>query len=83
MRGGWAGDTADEFVQTASTVREDFFTMRVDHHFSDRDSLFGTYMFDDAVTHSPDPLDTSVVGNLSPRQAIIVDRRNPAEPNSH
>lgn len=73
---GGAGDTATESVQTASTAREDFFTTRVDHHFSERDSLFGTYMFDDAVTHTPDPLDTWLVGNLSRRQAIILEENH-------
>ena len=73
---GGPGDTATQSVQSASTAREDFFTTRVDHHFSDKDSLFGTYMFDDAVTHSPDPLDTWLVGNLSRRQAIILEENH-------
>jgi hypothetical protein len=70
------GDTALESVQTASTAREDFLTMRVDHHFSEKDSFFGTYLFDDAVTHSPDPLNTWVVGNLSRRQAVILEENH-------
>jgi hypothetical protein len=73
---GGPGDTATESVQTASTAREDFFTMRVDHHFSEKDGLFGTYMFDDAVTHSPDPLNTWLVGNLSRRQAVILEENH-------
>jgi hypothetical protein len=71
-----AGDTAIESVQTASTAREDFWTTRLDHHFSDRDNFFGTYMFDDAVTHSPDPLNTWLVGNLSRRQAVILEENH-------
>ncbi len=70
---GGPGDTATESVQTAGTAREDFWTTRFDHHFSENDSLFGTYMFDDAVTHSPDPLNTWLVGNLSRRQAVILE----------
>jgi hypothetical protein len=70
---GGAGDTTIESVQTASTAREDFWTIRADHHFSANDSLFGTYMFDDAVTHSPDPLNTWLVGNLSRRQVLILE----------
>ena len=73
---GGAGDTATESVQTASTAREDFWTTRVDHKISDKDSLFGTYLFDDAVTHSPDPLNTWVVGNLSRRQAVILEENH-------
>jgi hypothetical protein len=73
---GGAGDTATESVQTASTAREDFWTTRVDHKISDKDSLFGTYLFDDAVTHSPDPLNTWLVGNLSRRQAVILEENH-------
>src|ERR1700681_703013 len=73
---GGAGDTATESVQTASTAREDFWTTRVDHKISDKDSLFGTYLFDDAVTHSPDPLNTWTVGNLSRRQAVILEENH-------
>src|SRR6202048_3345429 len=73
---GGAGDTATESVQTASTAREDFWTARVDHRISDKDSVFGTYLFDDAVTHSPDPLNTWVVGNLSRRQAVILEENH-------
>jgi hypothetical protein len=40
------GDTAT-FVNTAPrTVTENFYTLRVDHKISDKDSLFGTYMYD-------------------------------------
>jgi hypothetical protein len=67
------GDTATTSIQTKSTAREDFWTARVDHKISDKDSLFGTYLFDDAVTHSPDPLNTWVAGNLSRRQAVIIE----------
>jgi TonB dependent receptor len=73
---GGPGDTATESVQTASTAREDFWTARVDHHISDHDSLFGTYLYDDAVTHSPDPLNTWLVGNLSRRQAVILEENH-------
>ncbi len=76
LRAGGAGDTAHESVQTASTAREDFWTTRVDHKLSDKDSLFGTYLFDDAVTHSPDPLNTWLVGNLSRRQAVIIEENH-------
>jgi len=40
------GDTATYNFVGHRIVREDFFTTRVDHHFSQKDSVFGTYMFD-------------------------------------
>jgi hypothetical protein len=67
------GDTAVTSIQNSSTAHEDFWTARVDHHFSQNDGVFGTYLFDDATTHSPDPLNTWIAGNRSRRQAIIIE----------
>ena len=41
-------------VQAAT---ENFFTTRVDHKISDKDSLFGTYMYDKNPFTQPDPFD--------------------------
>ncbi len=57
---------------TSTGTREDFFTTRVDHKISDRDSLFGTYMFDDGKTTSPDAFDNVLLGTFSRRQAVIL-----------
>jgi len=49
----------DKGVFTFAGVRkvtENFFTSRVDHKISDKDSLFGTYMYDDAPYNQPDSL---------------------------
>src|SRR5258705_12504863 len=35
-------------------VKENFVTTRVDHKFSDKDSIFGTYLFDRTPYNSPD-----------------------------
>src|SRR5206468_6445296 len=51
--------TGDKGVFTFAGVRvvkENFFTSRVDHKVSDKDSLFGTYMYDDAPYNQPDGL---------------------------
>src|SRR5882724_5975042 len=49
--------TGDKGVFTFAGVRrvsENFFTSRVDHKISDKDSLFGTYMYDKAPYNQPD-----------------------------
>src|SRR5262249_3835786 len=49
--------TGDKGVFTFAGVRkvtENFFTSRADHKISDKDSLFGTYMYDDAPSNQPD-----------------------------
>ena len=70
---GNSGDIAVTNIQNKGTAREDFLTFRVDHKLAERDSLFGTYLFDDATTHSPDPLNTWLAGNLSRRQVLVLE----------
>jgi hypothetical protein len=47
--GGFALDSSPQFLPT----NENFFTVRLDHQLSTRDSLFGRYTFDDATSDSP------------------------------
>jgi hypothetical protein len=68
-----AGDTGVYTVITKQTLTEDFFTTRFDHRFSERDSLFGTYFFDDASFDVPDVLNNTVFGNLTRRQMIAIE----------
>ena len=53
-------------------VNENFFTTRIDQTFSDRDSLFGTYMFDRTPYASPDPFDNMNLEDLTNRQILAV-----------
>ena len=68
-----AGDTGVYNVATDQTLKENFFTTRIDHHFSNTDSLFGTYMFDDASFDVPDSLNNEFFGNLTRRQLIAIE----------
>jgi len=54
-------------------VREDFFTTRVDHHFSQKDSVFATYMFDRTPFTSDEPLGVVLLGALTKRQIAAVE----------
>ena len=67
------GDTGIYRVQATQNLREKFFTTRVDHHFSQDDSIFGTYMFDDASFNVPDSLNNEYFGNLTRRQLIAIE----------
>ncbi|MBI4465467.1 MAG: TonB-dependent receptor [Acidobacteria bacterium] len=49
LRGGIRELAAVQF----SPTNENYFTVRVDHSLSDRDSFFARYTFDDATSHSP------------------------------
>ncbi|HTC64592.1 MAG TPA: TonB-dependent receptor [Candidatus Saccharimonadales bacterium] len=48
-------------------VNENFGTIRLDHKFSDKDSLFGTYGFDDTPYSSPDSLDDVLLTDRTTR----------------
>src|SRR6266576_2009463 len=67
------GDLADFNFVGHRIVREDFFTTRVDHHFSQKDSLFGTYMFDRTPFTSDEPLGVVLLGALTKRQIAAVE----------
>lgn len=49
------GDGTGEFMSAASqATNEDFFAGRIDHHFSDRTSVFARFTADDATVAVPD-----------------------------
>ncbi len=51
------GDGTGRFTSQANNpTDEDFFTVRVDHHFSEKTSLFGRYWYDAANESTPDNL---------------------------
>jgi len=54
-------------------ANEDFVTTRIDHQFSDRDRLFGSYRFDDARFTVPDSLNTELVGSATRNQMAVLE----------
>jgi hypothetical protein len=54
-------------------VNENFLTARVDHNFSSKDSLFGTYMFDRTPYSSPDGLNNVEFETLTSRQFAAIE----------
>jgi hypothetical protein len=62
------------FVFIANQViREDFFTGRVDHKFSEKDSVFGTYLYDKTPYNSPDPFGNVGLFSRTSRQILAVE----------
>jgi hypothetical protein len=53
-----------------NSVHDNFVTTRIDHRFSDKDSLSGTYLYDSAFNNQPDPLNQTLFGNTSTRQTV-------------
>jgi outer membrane receptor protein involved in Fe transport len=54
-------------------INENFFTVRVDHKLSDRDNLFGTYLYDKTPYTSPDLFDNIQLESLTKRQFAVLE----------
>lgn len=67
------GDQGNYAFNSANLTAENFGTIRVDHKFSDKDSLFGTYQNDQAVATQPDPNNNVLVQNATGRQFVDVE----------
>jgi len=75
-QGAVAGSNGDLGIYTFAgqqIVNENFFTTRVDHKFSQNDSLFGTYMYDKTPYSSPDGLNNVEFSTLTARQFVAIE----------
>jgi hypothetical protein len=61
-------------------IHENFVTTRVDHKFSDKDSLFGTYLFDRTPYSSPDSFGNVLLGSRSSRQIVAAEETHSFTP---
>jgi hypothetical protein len=71
-----AGDVGRFSFAAQQVVNENFVTTRVDHKISEKDSLFGTYMYDDTDYHSPDALDVQLLGSHTNRQIVVLEENH-------
>ena len=67
------GDVANYNFAGHRIVREDYFTTRVDHHFSQKDSAFATYMFDRTPFTTDEPLGVVLLGSTTKRQIVAIE----------
>jgi outer membrane receptor protein involved in Fe transport len=66
------GQTAKFSTVTNNSVHDNFITTRFDHRFSEVDNLSGTYLFDTALSDSPDALANVLYGNDSTRTTVAI-----------
>ena len=57
-------------------VNENFFTGRIEHKFSEKDNLAGTYLYDKAPYNSPDQFGNVELNTLSARQILEVEENH-------
>jgi len=74
------GDLAKFTFAGQQVVNENFVTTRIDHKFSDKDSLFGTYLFDRTPYSAPDSMDNVQLGSLSSRQFLAAEETHSFTP---
>lgn len=67
------GDQGVYAFNSLHLITENFGTIRIDHKFSDRDSLFGTYQNDQATGSQPDPNNDVLVQDVTGRQLFDVE----------
>jgi hypothetical protein len=60
----------------ARIVTENFYTFRADHRISDKDSLFGTYMYDKAPYDQPDQFDYTTIESSTARQIAALEENH-------
>jgi Carboxypeptidase regulatory-like domain/TonB-dependent Receptor Plug Domain/TonB dependent receptor len=75
------GDTA--FFNTTGVERldENYVTLRVDHHFSDKDSFAGSWFYDRAPLTIPDSMDYTLTQNFTLRQMYSLEETHVFNPN--
>src|ERR1700692_4094165 len=66
------GDLGIYSVAEQQIVSENFFQVRVDHKYSEKDSLFGTYVFDKTPLTTPDNFNVVLYGSLTKRQILVL-----------
>ena len=70
------GDTGIFTFAGQQVTNENYFTVRVDHKFSSRDSLTGTYMRDYSKTVQPDAFDELLSNIVSRRQVVTLHEQH-------
>jgi hypothetical protein len=70
------GDTGIFTFAGQQVTNENYFTVRVDHKFSARDSLTGTYMRDYSKTVQPDAFDELLSNVVSRRQVVTLHEQH-------
>jgi len=74
------GDVSVFTFSGQQVINENFVTTRIDHKFSDKDSLFGTYLYDKTPYSAPDSIGNVKLGSLSSRQIVAAEETHSFTP---
>jgi Carboxypeptidase regulatory-like domain/TonB dependent receptor/TonB-dependent Receptor Plug Domain len=70
------GDTGIFAFAEQQIVTENFFTIRADHRFSEKDSAFGTYLYDNTPYTTPDAFGNVLLGSSTFRQIVVLEENH-------
>jgi hypothetical protein len=74
------GDTAYLNTGGLKVLNENYFTFKVDHKISDKDTLSGTYFWDKAPQTNPDSLDNTIHQVFTKRQMLGITENHVFSP---
>jgi hypothetical protein len=74
------GDTGYFNIATNQIAHENFETVKIDRKISEKDSVFGTWLIDRALSDAPDPLNDVLVGNESSRFMLALEESHVFSP---
>jgi outer membrane receptor protein involved in Fe transport len=78
--GAVTGDVGRFGFAGLQAISENFVTTRADHKFSDMDSIYGTYLYDDTDFHDPDAFDNQLIGSHTKRQIVAIEENHVFNP---
>ncbi len=74
------GNTGHYNIAITEATRENFVTNRIDRKFSEKDSVSGSWFYDNAVDEKPDTLNTLLSGNTSTRIMVALEETHVFSP---
>lgn len=74
------GDVCPFVFSSQQVVNEDFITTRIDQKFSDKDALFGTFMFDRTPYSSPNSFNDVLLADLTSRYIVAAEETHTFTP---
>ena len=70
----WPASPTETFTFAGNQITtENFVIGRVDHNFSEKDRIFGTYLFDNSHQTEPDEMNNKLISNRSKRQTFALE----------
>jgi len=70
------GDTGNYQFSGSQNSSENFFTVRLDHTFSGKDNLFGTYSYDNSTLDQTDEFDNKIINARTRRQIVTIQENH-------